>query len=142
MKALLPISVVLCTTLVQGGALELRKVVAPGEGKLVVVQPNTGRKLTLADTVIVTEKDVKLALLVGDESRNEVALTLKEAGAKRMADVTRNNKGNLQIAILIDGKLHLAQVVHSQLSKHIAISGFKDHAEAERFARRFTLGAE
>lgn len=142
MKALLPISVVISTALAKGGVLELRKVVAPGEGKLVVVQPATGRKLTLADAVIVSEKDVKLALLVGDETRNDVALTLKEAGAKRLAEVTHKNKGNLQIAILIDGKLHLAPVIQGQLSKYIAISGFKNHVEAEHFARRFTPCAE
>jgi len=78
---------------------------------------------------------VKTAMVIRDSrGAPEIAFTLDAAGAKRFAEVTRDNVGR-QLAILLDGELQTAPIIRSPIEQGSGvISGNYDLREAFELA--------
>lgn len=93
-------------------------------------------KLFLSERVELTVMDIKNATV--DYSRHGyVNVTFNDGGANKMQRITSAmKKGMDRMAVVIDGRVTMAPVVQSNLSKDISISGLDGHREAEKLVNR------
>jgi preprotein translocase subunit SecD len=104
-----------------------------------VVVGGVGPKETLhvLHGVLLGQNDLKSVKVETDSfGRPEIAITFNANGAKRFAEVTRNNI-HKRLAIIIEGKLYSAPVIRSEIaSGNAVISGHFSEKEAQEMVER------
>ena len=109
--------------------------------QMTIVQPNNSSRqpevLNVQKEVLLDNSVVRNAAVVADGRGNpEINVKLTDDGAKRFAEVTRQNIGK-RLAIVIDGKTYMAPRINSEIpSGEAIISGAFTKAEAENLAAR------
>jgi preprotein translocase subunit SecD len=125
-------------------ALQFRLVVdsptADSEQMTVVQQNNSSRQpevLNVQKEVLLDNSVVKSATVVVDSGGNpEIDVKLTDDGAKRLAEVTRQNIGK-RLALVVDGKLYEAPRIATAITGGEAlITGHFTKEEAENLATR------
>ena len=92
------------------------------------------RLIYLHPELIVTNDDIAQSWVVQDgPDRFNIAVEFLEAGTERIRQATSAHVGR-PVAILIDGKVAIAPVVRSAISKSATITGDYSQAEAARIA--------
>jgi len=84
--------------------------------------------LHLITPPVITTKDVAAVSVVTDESGSPMlSVEVDDAGAKRLEAATADTGG--RIALVIDGELAMAPVIHAQISSTFMISSAYTEAE-------------
>lgn len=92
---------------------------------------NTGKKLHLHYTTVLTNGDVSRARVVESAGRYEVAIRLNDDGAVKMASATAKHTGR-PVAIILDGTVVADVTVREALRAEIVFAANFTQAEATR----------
>jgi len=92
---------------------------------------NTGKKLHLHYTTVLTNGDVSRARVVETAGRYEVAIRLNDDGAAKMASATSRHTGR-PVAVILDGSVVADVTVREALRAEIVFSANFTQAEATR----------
>jgi preprotein translocase subunit SecD len=116
--------------------LELRRAEAePAEGLTEATVERTKKKVYLHKEADATNEDVAGARVIQDaRQRPSIEITFTAAGAKKMARVCEEHQER-PLAIVVDGKVISAPIVHSKFSTRAEISGMFTKEEAERIVK-------
>ena len=109
---------------------------------MTVVQPGadakTAQTLYVQKKVLLDQTDLKSASVITNqpEGKPRIQITFTDAGAKRFAEVTRQNIGK-QLAIIIDSRLYSAPTIKSEIQGgRVEISGnFSEQAANDLAAK-------
>ncbi len=92
---------------------------------------NSGKKLHLHYTTVVTNGDISRARVVESSGRYEVAIRLNDDGAAKMASATARHVGR-PLAIILDGGVVADLTVRSALGAEVVFAADFSQAEAVR----------
>ena len=112
-----------------GEILRLSKVVAEGSANAERIELNHGNErevLFVEKQAIITRADVKSAMR-SPQQDDALDITLTEEGGKKLGAATKDARGDMRIAVLIDEKVVLAPVVNQQLGNRFVINGLKEY---------------
>lgn len=105
------------------------------QGSVTMVAPVGAAVIYVAPQVVVSNSDIATAsIAVTDDGKRAVSITLTEAGASKLLAYTSAHL-NEPIAIMVDGRLVSAPVVHSPLSRSAIIMGGSDGLSQEEADR-------
>jgi preprotein translocase subunit SecD len=132
--------------------LEVRQVVEAGKGAKTYDAPRPPgqekdtpeEKLTVSDELIVGDRHLaEVWPMKMEEDRFSVAVQLNAEGEQRMISATKDGKrGVLRLAVIIDGKVQTAPVVHSvPLGKNFQIDG-TSWEETQALAKKMRAAME
>jgi preprotein translocase subunit SecD len=89
----------------------------------------------------VSGKNISHAQVAYDEfNRSMISFTMNSEGAREMRDVTGKNIGK-QLAIIMDGKVHSAPSISTEIGKHGSITGNYSSEEANKIAALLKSGS-
>lgn len=124
----------LTTDRVQATLLEVRLAeTEPARGLIEATVQNSDRRVFLHDTRVITNNDVVQARVVESDGRFNVAITLTNEGAAKMASATSAHTGR-PLAIIVDGEVIAAPTVRGTINDQAVITGAFTRARAERIA--------
>jgi preprotein translocase subunit SecD len=113
---------------------------SPSEGLQEVSIESTSEKLYLYKDVIISNTDVIAARVIPSYTINrfDVEIDFSEEAAQRISRITAENIGK-QLAILIDGKVIVAPMLRSTISRKAVLAGSAPSftkEEADELARK------
>ena len=105
-----------------------------GDGFTPMPLYNSDQTFFVADSVFLTSDDIASAEVIDWQSRPKVALTLKPAGAEKLARFTGRHTGE-HAAMIVDNELLSAPRINAQITQgKLLIIGFFDHQAAVAIA--------
>jgi hypothetical protein len=112
----------------------------PGPGLHEAKVSGSHRSVYLLDEVIVTNSDIAGARVFrdGGPSNYGISIEFNAAGAKKMRVATANHIGK-PLAILFDGEVVMAPILHTPIEGSAEITGKFTKTEAETIARRVEM---
>lgn len=121
-----------------GGVLPPDKMIIPGKGD---GEESSGSWYLVSIFADVSGKNIQDAHVAYDEfNRPSIAFSMNSQGAREMRDVTGKNIGK-QLAIIMDGKVHSAPSINTEISKSGNITGSYGAEEASRMAALLSSGS-
>jgi hypothetical protein len=112
-----------------GEFFRLSKVAAkesPDTERFEIHNGDTTEVLFVEKMAIITGADVKSAMR-SPVQEDALTVMLKDEGGKKLGDATADARGDMRLAILIDGKVVMAPTVSMKLGKNFVIDGLKEY---------------
>lgn len=107
---------------------------APGTGLIPATVVTSGEPVFLHAEPVIENSHVEHAIAVGDGVRIAIEVTLNEQGARQLREATKNHTGK-RLAVLIDGQVRMAPIIHTEISEHLVIDSNFTVTEAKVIAR-------
>lgn len=143
MKSILSVLFLTVAAICSGNTLRISELVdAAGDGveRMTLKSENGEEVLFVKTQAVLVDTDVEQAW-PGVTSGGQIFVKLNEDGGKKLRQITAGMQhGRDRLAIIVDGKLISAPVVHATLDSSFVISGFKDMewSELDDLARRMS----
>jgi hypothetical protein len=104
---------------------------SPGPGLREVKVSGTDQSIYLHEEVIVTNGDISAARVIHVGEAYTIGIEFSKAGATKMREATEKHIGK-PMAILLDGQVVMAPVLHGPIDTSAVIEGGFTEAEAEK----------